>query len=248
MMTSSNGNISALLAICAGNSTMTGEFPAERPVTQSFDVFFDLHLNKRLSKQWWDWWFETPWRPLWRHSNDSPNCSNLPWLLQQPLDLWRDGSHSRFRFNLQFVLRFFVDPCTFRKLLIYIVHILCVLLVDSMTQRKHPTSIFAAPKKANSRTCQYHGYWCTGPMFGHASAAILLHMQDKHVMIFHDMMTSSKGNIFRVTCPLCGEFIGQFPTQRPVTRSFDVFFDLRPNKQLSKHWWGWWFETPPCPL
>ena len=41
---------SALLAICAGNSPVTGEFPAQRPVTRSFDVFFDLHLNKRLSK------------------------------------------------------------------------------------------------------------------------------------------------------------------------------------------------------
>ena len=40
MMTSSNGNISALLAICAGNSPVTGEFPAQRPVTRSFDVFF----------------------------------------------------------------------------------------------------------------------------------------------------------------------------------------------------------------
>ena len=40
---------SALLAICAGNSTVPGEFPAQRPVTQSFDVFFDLRLNKRLS-------------------------------------------------------------------------------------------------------------------------------------------------------------------------------------------------------
>ena len=40
------------------------------------------------------------------------------------------------------------------------------------------------------------------------------------------MMTSSNGNIFRVTGPLCGEFTGpgKFPTQRPVTRSFDVFF------------------------
>ena len=36
---------------------------------------------------------------------------------------------------------------------------------------------------------------------------------------------------------------GEFPTQRPVTRSFDVFFDVRPNKQLSKQSWGWWFET-----
>ena len=50
-------------------------------------------------------------------------------------------------------------------------------------------------------------------------------------------MTSSNGNIFRVTGPLCGEVTGpgEFPTQRPVTRSFDVFFDLRPNKRLSKH-------------
>ena len=51
-----------------------------------------------------------------------------------------------------------------------------------------------------------------------------------------DMMTSSNGNIFRGTGPLCGEFTGpgEFPTQRPVTRSFDVFFDLRLNKRLSK--------------
>ena len=42
---------STLLALCAGNSTVN-EFPAQRPVTRSFDVFFDLHLNKRLSKQW----------------------------------------------------------------------------------------------------------------------------------------------------------------------------------------------------
>ena len=59
------------------------------------------------------------------------------------------------------------------------------------------------------------------------------------------MMTSSNGNIFRVTGPFCGEFTGpgEFPAQRPVTRSFDVFFDLRLNKRLSKQPWGWWFET-----
>ena len=42
---------SALLAICVGNSPVPGEFPTQRPVTRSFDVFFDLRLNKRLSKQ-----------------------------------------------------------------------------------------------------------------------------------------------------------------------------------------------------
>ena len=42
---------SALLAICAGNSPVSGEFPAQRQVTRSFDVFFDLRPNKQLSKK-----------------------------------------------------------------------------------------------------------------------------------------------------------------------------------------------------
>ena len=41
---------SASLALCAGSSPVTGEFLPQRPVTQSFDVFLDLRLNKRLSK------------------------------------------------------------------------------------------------------------------------------------------------------------------------------------------------------
>ena len=71
MMTSSNGNISALLAIWpfVRGIHRSGEFPTQRPVTRSCDVFFDLRPNKRLSKQWWGWWFETPSGPLWRHCN-----------------------------------------------------------------------------------------------------------------------------------------------------------------------------------
>ena len=60
---------SALLALCAGNAPVSGEFPTQRPVTRSFDVFFDLRLNKRLNKQSWGWWFETLSRPFWRHRN-----------------------------------------------------------------------------------------------------------------------------------------------------------------------------------
>ena len=60
---------SALLSICVGNSPVICDFPAQRPVTRSFDVFFDLRLNKWLSNQWWGWWFEMPSRPLWRHCN-----------------------------------------------------------------------------------------------------------------------------------------------------------------------------------
>ena len=66
-----------------------------------------------------------------------------------------------------------------------------------------------------------------------------------HIRKWRFMMTSSNGNIFRVTGPLCGEFTGpgEFPTQRPVTWRFDVFFDLHLNKRLSKQPWGWWFDT-----
>ena len=59
----------ALLALCARNSPVTGEFPPQRPVTRSFHVFFDLRLNERLGKQSWGWWFETSSRSLWRHCN-----------------------------------------------------------------------------------------------------------------------------------------------------------------------------------
>ena len=55
------------------------------------------------------------------------------------------------------------------------------------------------------------------------------------------MMTSSKGNIFHVTGPLCGEYTGH--RKRPATRNFDVFFDRLLNKRLSKHSQGWSFET-----
>ena len=61
---------SALLALYAGNSPVIGEIPPQRPVTRSFDVIFDLHLNKWLSKQAWGWWYETPTCPLWRHCNE----------------------------------------------------------------------------------------------------------------------------------------------------------------------------------
>ena len=70
---------SALLAICAGNSPVHGEFPAQRPVTRNFDVYFDMHPNNRLSKQSWGWWFETQSRPLWRHRNDVDSTMSQWW-------------------------------------------------------------------------------------------------------------------------------------------------------------------------
>ena len=80
MITSSNWTMFRVTGFCAGNSSVntgnspvTGEFPSHGPVTRSFDVFFDLRLNKRLSKQSRRWWFETPSLTLWRHVNVVPN-------------------------------------------------------------------------------------------------------------------------------------------------------------------------------
>ena len=74
MMTSSNGNIFALLGCCDGNLSVTGEFPSQSPVTRSFYVLFCLRLNKWLSKQSTRRWFETPSRSLWRHCHVRRCC------------------------------------------------------------------------------------------------------------------------------------------------------------------------------
>ena len=67
----------------------------------------------------------------------------------------------------------------------------------------------------------------------------------KHTWWRHQIET------FSALLPICAgnsPVPGEFPTQRPLTRSFHVFFDLRLNKRLSKQWWGWWFETLLGPL
>ena len=72
---------SALLALCAGNSSVASEFPSQMPVTRSFDACFDQRLNKRLCKQSRRRWFETPSRSLWRPLNDT---GTDPWFWYTP--------------------------------------------------------------------------------------------------------------------------------------------------------------------
>ena len=66
---------------------------------------------------------------------------------------------------------------------------------------------------------------------------VMFFMNKCFVSITRLVMTLSNGNIFRVTGPFWGEFTGhrRISLQGPVTRSFDVFFDLRLNKRLNKH-------------
>ena len=80
-MTSSNGNYFPRYWPFVRNSPVPSEFPAQRPVTRSFDVFFDLRLSKRLRKQSWCWWFETLSSPLWRHCN--VNLGHV-WIITSP--------------------------------------------------------------------------------------------------------------------------------------------------------------------
>ena len=78
---------SALLDLCAGNSPVTGQFPSQRPVAQTFDVFFDLRLKTRLSYQSYGWWFETSSCPLWRHCN-ATEISVVKWSLGSTWRHW----------------------------------------------------------------------------------------------------------------------------------------------------------------
>ena len=89
---------SPLLAICAGKSPATGDFPTQMPVTRSFDVFFDLRLYKRLSKQPWGGWIETPSRPFWRHCNDFADIGQMAWFPDQDYDILESFAPTRTKF------------------------------------------------------------------------------------------------------------------------------------------------------
>ena len=100
----------ALLAISAGNSPVTGEFPAQRPMTRSFNVFFGLRLNIRLSEQPRGWWFETQSRPLWCHCNvigmDFSGSSPL-WLMAREVAIgWHHVEYSALPITWYLVVTF----------------------------------------------------------------------------------------------------------------------------------------------
>ena len=99
---------------CAGNSPVPGEFPAQRPVTRSFDVFFDLRPNKRLSKKWWGWWFETSSCPLWRHSNDRGSNTNFNSIALNSSPPDKMSAISQTTFSYAFILMIFCNVILFR--------------------------------------------------------------------------------------------------------------------------------------
>ena len=109
-MTSPNGNISASLSLCAGNSPVTGELPSQRLVTRSFGVSLICALNK----QSWCWWFETPSRSLWRHcngSNPSKGCLAICPIFSQVRGPTKRPTRSR---NISLHL-YFIWACLYLK-------------------------------------------------------------------------------------------------------------------------------------
>ena len=82
---------SALLAICA-----------QRPVTRSFDVFFDVRLIKRLSKHSRGWWFETLSHPLWRHRNVTRVTKWGVTIVTKSVDEWAQNGYSQSRKSMYY--------------------------------------------------------------------------------------------------------------------------------------------------
>ena len=109
---------------------------------------------------------------------------------------------------------------------------------------------------------QYHWIWYL-PFYDHLTALILIqvvlyvwlwfqpnHLHTTESIIWHITWWRHQMETFSALLAICAgnSLPGEFPAQRPATRSFDVFVDLRPNKRLSKQSWGLWSETPSSSL
>ena len=108
------------------------------------------------------------------------------------------------------------------------------------------SSYWGAHPSGHSLHCHYCGW--TPCMFGCSGQTTF---SDTFLEQKHFMITSSNGDIFRVTGHLCGEFT--VPRWIPRTKASDTefwcfFFCLRLNKPLSKQWWCWWFKRLSRPL
>ena len=166
-------------------------------MTRRFDLFLHLRLNKRLSKQWWGWWFETPWGPLWRHFNGDENIVIMP--VPRQAIIWA---------NVGLLL---IGP-------------LGILV------KFESTYLNLQARKLTSKCCLSTKL---RPFF------LGLTWWSHETEIFSALLAICEGN---------WPVIGEFPSQRPMTRSFDVFFDLCLNTRLSKQMGPRWFETPSCSL
>ena len=226
---------SALLALCAGNPPVSGEFRSQRPVTRSFDVSFDLRLIKRLSKHSRGWWFDTLSRPLWRHCNESALCGLSMFYCGLVSRSIRKSVIIHIRGNRKIAPMPDFFYCRWSVLQRYRSNLTISRL--SMKQLKNLWKNISHKYAKN--------WWYNHNKTKHEEQEYILY---GHNAILLSMITSSNGNIAALLAICAGNspVTGEFPAQMPLTWSFDGFFDLR--LKLSKQWRGWWFEMQSCPF
>ena len=188
---------SALLALCAGNSPVSGEFPAQRPVTRSFDVFFDLCLNK-------GWINNREAGDLRRHRAHFD-------VIVVPVDQTlcdfcsRNASANTFEWGSNLLLKnrmwWILIQCHYSKE---------KPLKKYFDWKLEQFRWFETLRDLNIR--RLVGYWTktsklrvSNNLWGESVTEGGFPSQGR---VMQNMMTSSNGNIFRVTGPLCGEFTG----------------------------------------
>ena len=197
---------STSLARCAGNSPVSVEFPLQRPVTQSFGVFFDLRLNKWLYEPSWGWWFGTPSRSSCRHCNDVVCRSSWYMLNTRACCLALSTKNQTSHCGLFSVINmpFFLPRDDFYNYLIW-----CVTMKDKKIVSLHKNICFCKQRSFRSTkqiTVTWHGR--------HDASN-----QQENDYLFNRafrLTTNkiSKSNITRTLCDGKSPVTNGFPTQR----------------------------------
>ena len=219
-MTSSNENIFRVTGpLCA---EFTGH--RQRPVTRRFDIFFHLRLNKWLSKQSWGLWFDTPSRSLWRHCNVLTTFPNaFPW--KKSFASWFKSYwslHPLVQLTLTGPGNGLV-PNIHQALNQY------QWWPSSITQMCVTRPQYVMTTSFHHSEFGFNSYLC----YMLQSCIICMKCSPRSAFSWWRHQTETFSALLAI-CAGNSPVTGEFPAQRPVTRSFDVFFDLLLNKLLSK--------------
>ena len=164
---------SALLALCAGNSPVAGEFHAQRPVTRGFDVFFDLRLNKRLSKQSRGWWFETPAWSLWRHRNDGFEDCNITiqhYRAHSDVIVMQDIANSLYSFYAPVSCRILRHPGFWIVIIIKVAIIVGIAILVRKHQQSQSQRVYYNIGSTSMMTSSNGNSFCfAGPLWGEST-------------------------------------------------------------------------------
>ena len=223
--------LSALLDLCVGIHQSQANFSHKEAVTLSFGVLFDTsrkgHWANNQLPMMWDAMTLT-----WRQCN-----SNLPVLTNvDRIRMWSVSSCPRLTFinhllSTETVLILTCTTCENRSSIT--THVSIALMDQRYTTRLTPR------KRICGHTCQMETWFAILNRYFCSIRKYIVAWWRHQMETFSELLVFCAGN---------SPAIGGFHSQRPVTRSFDVFCNLCLNKPLNKQSWGWWFETPSRPL